>query len=180
MNYIKDTGIITDSGTFNMIVEIKKGSKDKNELVDGSFDKLERVRKIKYKYPFYYGCFPRTHAGDNDPLDCILVSNKKHRLLEIVNVEVIGVIKTIDNGEIDDKIITIPFGTTLTEEETKKIYKDVLNFLTKYKGKHSNTVVDTNVYSRDVAMHLMANACAKYVDLCTIKQITQSSLKIKI
>ncbi len=36
MNYIKDTGIITDSGTFNMIVEIKKGSKDKNELVDGS------------------------------------------------------------------------------------------------------------------------------------------------
>lgn len=50
-------------------------------------------------YPFLYGSFPQTLAGDKDPLDMILFTDKTHQLLDIVKVDVIGAVKTIDEGE---------------------------------------------------------------------------------
>ena len=49
MNYIKDIKLFNNDelNTINMIVEIEKGSKDKNELVAPNFDRVECVRKIK-------------------------------------------------------------------------------------------------------------------------------------
>ena len=100
MNYIKDIQL-KQNENFNVIIEILKGTNSKYELVDGSFDKVVEVRKVVGKYPFYYGCFPQTLAGDNDPLDMILLSNKKRHMLDIVDIVPIGVIKTIDNEVID-------------------------------------------------------------------------------
>ena len=58
MNYIKDINL-KENGTYNMIIEIPKGTKNKYELVEGTFDKVECVRKVKFRYPYYYGCFPQ-------------------------------------------------------------------------------------------------------------------------
>jgi inorganic pyrophosphatase len=58
-------------------------------------------------YPFYYGSFPRTLAGDKDPLDMILFTDKQHQPLDLVKVDIIGAVKTIDAGEQDDKIICV-------------------------------------------------------------------------
>jgi inorganic pyrophosphatase len=80
MNYIKDVALYNrDDDTVNVIVEICPGTSDKCELVEPSCDSLTCVRQVVGKYPFYYGSFPQTYAGDKDPLDMILFTNKEHK-----------------------------------------------------------------------------------------------------
>lgn len=159
MNYIKD--IKLEENTFyNMIVEIPKGTNSKYELVEPKNDHVEEVRKVIGKYPFYYGCFPRTLAGDNDPLDAILLTKRKYKSLDIVKVQLIGVIKTVDNGEIDDKILVIP-----ADELSENLYKQekkALKFLSKYKGKKANTQIDTTIYDAAEAWRIVYEAHLKY------------------
>lgn len=99
MNYIKDIPLYNDDDTTNVIVEIIEGSNDKNELAAPYFNRLECVRYVPLEYPFYYGSFPQTYAGDKDPLDMILFTDKRHKLLDLVKVDVIGAVRTIDAGE---------------------------------------------------------------------------------
>ena len=159
MNYIKDVNLRNENA-FNMIIEIEKGSKDKNELVNETFDKLERVRKVRIKYPFYYGCLPQTYAGDKDPMDVVLLSKKKRKCLDIVKIYPIGVIKTIDNGEIDDKIIAVACAETI--KHLDKLQKIACKFLKVYKGKNSNTIVDETFYDAIEAERLIIEANKVY------------------
>lgn len=143
MNYIKDIKLKEDN-SYNVIIEIVKGSKDKNELVEGTFDKVQCVRKIKYKYPYYYGCFPQTLAMDKDALDIILLTKKKYNVLDIVKVRVLGVIKTVDCNELDLKVLVIPVDESIKNIE--KLVKKAIKFLSKYKGKQADMYLDTKVY----------------------------------
>lgn len=152
MNYIKDINL----NNYNIIIEIPVGTDNKWELEDKSFDKLVLVRKVVGKYPFYYGCFPQTLAGDNDPLDMILLSNKKRYMLDIVDVIPIGVIKTIDNGEVDDKIFVIAKDETIKNLE--KLKARAIKFLHSYKGKKSNMIIDKTFYGPEVAIELIEQA----------------------
>lgn len=150
MNYINDIELFNhdELNTINMIVEIEKGSKDKNELVAPNFDKVECVRKIKYRYPFYYGCFPNTLAGDNDPADAILITKEKHKVLDIVKVQPVAIIETVDNGEEDNKIICV-------EGEVKNLVKElrkVMKFLHIYKGKKANMIINETILDVEHAM----------------------------
>lgn len=160
MNYIKDLALKNADGSYNVIIEIPKGTNSKFELTDKVFDTLKEVRKVVGRYPFYYGCFPNTHSGDNDPLDMILLSNKKRNCLDVVPVEVIGVIKTIDNGEIDDKILVIAKDEVI--KHLDKLEKKALKFLSKYKGKKSNTIIDFTIYDCEEGVRLIKEANALY------------------
>lgn len=151
MNCIKDIKL-KEKGGYNVIIEIPKGTNSKWELVDKYFNKVIEVRKVVGKYPFYYGCFPQTYAGDKDPLDMILLTKKKHKILDIVNVQPVAVIKTIDNGEVDDKVICVIPSENVN---IKKQIKNVLKFLHKYKGKNSNTIIDSKIYGIDEAIKII-------------------------
>ena len=149
MNYIKDIDLFNkdELGSVNMVIEIEKGSKLKNELISPDFDKVECVRKLKIKYPFYYGCFPQTLAGDKDPSDAILLTKKKHKTLDVVKAQPIAIIKTTDEGEEDNKIICI-------EGELKhidKLIRKVKKFLHIYKGRKANMVIDEKIYGPEEA-----------------------------
>lgn len=151
MNYIKDIKLFNEDNTINMIVEIEKGSKNKNELVAPNFDKVECVRKIKYRYPFYYGCFPNTLAGDNDPADAILITKEKHKVLDVVKVQPVAIIETIDNGEEDNKIICIEGEIKNLAKELKKVMK----FLHIYKGKKANMIINEEIKDAVEAMKIL-------------------------
>lgn len=170
MNYIKDIKL-REKDNYNVIIEIPKGTNKKYELVEPNNNKVECVRKVKGKYPFYYGCFPETLAGDKDPLDAILFTKRKYKSLDIVKVQLIGVIKTVDNGEIDDKVLVIP-----VDELSENLYKQekkTLKFLSKYKGKKSNTQIDTTIYDAVEAYRTVYEAYLKY-------QSGDSTLHLKI
>lgn len=162
MNYIKDVALFNDDETVNVIVEICPGTSDKNELVEPTFDRLSCVRKVIGEYPFYYGSFPQTYAGDKDPLDMILFTDKDHRNLDLVRVDVIGAIKTVDAGEQDDKLICVESDCKL--RNVRKHLKKAMKFLKSYKGKDADMKIEKKLASMAEAEELLKQANNAYVE----------------
>ncbi len=106
---------------FNVIIEIPRGSSNKYELdKETGLIKLDRVLYSSMYYPLDYGFLPQTHWYDGDPLDALVLTT--HALLPGVLVEVkpIGVLRLIDNGDKDEKIISIATGDPRMSK-----YKDI-------------------------------------------------------
>jgi len=163
LNYIADVAL-KNNDQFNGIVEIVKGSRDKKELDEDTFTKLNVVRKVKKRYPFYYGCFPQTLAGDGDALDLIIITRKRLNELDIIPLDICGIILTIDEGFEDDKVIAIPYGELFSEKDLKKELSRVLRFLLSYKGKYQkNTTTDKTFYDSELALKKINIAHTTYV-----------------
>lgn len=105
-------------GSVRAIVEIPTGtsakwevSKDNPKAVYWEYKNGE-PRIVDYLgYPGNYGAIPGTAlpkelGGDGDPLDVIILGQAAPRG-EIVDVRVIGVLKMLDDGEQDDKLIAV-------------------------------------------------------------------------
>jgi len=93
----------------NTIVEVSAGSINKYELITESGQlKLDRVGYSTLAYPFTYGAIPMTWDYDGDPLDVVIV-NVTEPLVpgSLVEARIIGVMKFVDGGEVDDKIIAV-------------------------------------------------------------------------
>ena len=93
----------------NVIVEVSAGSINKYELITESGQlKLDRVGYSSLVYPFTYGAIPQTWDLDNDPLDVEIV-NVTEPLVpgSLVEARIIGAMKFVDGGEVDDKIIAV-------------------------------------------------------------------------
>lgn len=96
-------------GVVNTIVEVSSGSVNKYELITESGQlKLDRVGYSTLAYPFTYGAIPQTLDLDNDPLDIEIV-NITEALVpgSLVEARIIGAMKFVDTGEVDDKIIAV-------------------------------------------------------------------------
>lgn len=93
----------------NSIIEINAGSINKYEIITETGQlKLDRVGYSSLAYPFVYGAIPMTWDLDGDPLDIEIV-NVTEPLVpgSLVEARIIGVMKFIDGGEVDDKIIAV-------------------------------------------------------------------------
>jgi len=98
----------TAAESFNVVIEIPKGSKVKYEL-----DKptgLLRVDRILYSsviYPANYGFLPRSYCADGDPLDVLVLGNEPVQPLSMMLARAIGMMKMADEGADDTKIIAV-------------------------------------------------------------------------
>ncbi len=59
-------------------------------------------------YPANYGSITSTLAGDGDPLDALIYTREPIIPGAIIKVRPIGVLKMIDGGDQDDKIVAVP------------------------------------------------------------------------
>ena len=93
----------------NVIIEVSAGSINKYEMITESGQlKLDRVGYSSLSYPFTYGAIPQTWDYDGDPLDVEIVNITEPLIPgSLVEARVIGVMKFIDGGEVDDKIIAV-------------------------------------------------------------------------
>ncbi len=93
----------------NTIVEVSSGSINKYEIITESGQlKLDRVGYSSLAYPFTYGAIPQTWDLDNDPLDIEVVGITEPLIAGCVaEIRIIGAMKFIDGGEVDDKIIGV-------------------------------------------------------------------------
>ena len=93
----------------NAIIEVSAGSINKYELITESGQlKLDRVGYSSLSYPFTYGAIPMTWDYDGDPLDVEIVNITEPLVPgSLVEARIIGVMKFIDGGEVDDKIIAV-------------------------------------------------------------------------
>jgi len=109
----------------NFVVEIPAGTNAKWQ-VDKVTGKLEwerkdgRPRVVQYlAYPGNYGMIPSTSlpyevGGDGDPLDVLLLGPALERG-SIVHARPIGVLRLLDDGERDDKILAVQTQGPLSE-----------------------------------------------------------------
>src|SRR6478672_7704361 len=104
-----DVDLTADApNTVPAIIEVPKGSKTKYELDKASgLIKVDRVLFSSVHYPANYGFIPRTYCDDNDPLDILVLGQEPVVPLAIMMAKPIGVMKMVDQGQADDKIIAV-------------------------------------------------------------------------
>lgn len=94
--------------TVTAIIEIPIGSRAKYELdKETGMLKLDRVLYSSVYYPANYGFIPRTYCDDKDPLDILVLSQITMHPMSLVNAKIIGVMRMLDQGEADDKLIAV-------------------------------------------------------------------------
>ncbi|MDD3607510.1 MAG: inorganic diphosphatase [Candidatus Moranbacteria bacterium] len=94
---------------FNVVIEIPKGSKNKYEIDKKTgLIKLDRAMKTGQDYIFDYGFAPQTYWEDGDALDVIVLSTFPLHPGILVVVRPIAVMRMIDGGDSDDKVIAVP------------------------------------------------------------------------
>lgn len=92
----------------NAIIEIPRGSRAKYEIdKESGLIKLDRVIYASMYYPLNYGFIPQTLGEDKDPLDIVVLTQVSVVPRCLIPSKVIGVMRMIDRGEADDKIIAV-------------------------------------------------------------------------
>jgi inorganic pyrophosphatase len=149
----------------NGIIEIPKGNRAKYELdKDSGMLKLDRVLFSSVYYPANYGFIPRTYCDDNDPLDILILSQIDIVPMCIVSAKVIGVMRMIDGGEADDKIIAVAEGDTSVNhindisELPSHFISELKSFFEDYKKLENKEVVVEQFQSREVAGQILIQA----------------------
>ncbi len=90
------------------IIEIPKNCRAKYELdKESGMLLLDRVLYSSINYPANYGFIPQTFCDDGDPLDILVVSQIDIVPMCLVEATVLGVMRMLDGGEMDDKIIAV-------------------------------------------------------------------------
>ena len=98
--------------TYRALIEIPAGTRQKWEVAHKSGQlewefKNGKPREVKFLgYPGNYGFIPQTLSGDGDALDIIVLSESVTRG-DVLNVRVIGMLKLLDKGEKDYKVIAV-------------------------------------------------------------------------
>ena len=98
-----------DAGIINVVNEIPASSNHKIEWNRhlGAFQ-LDRVEPAIFAKPTNYGFIPQTLDEDGDELDVLLVTEQPLATGIFLEARVIGVMKFVDDGEVDDKIVCVP------------------------------------------------------------------------
>ena len=108
---------------FDIIIEVSYRSNLKYEVdKDSNLLRLDRVLHTSMMYPGNYGYFPRTLAGDGDPLDVLLLSEYKLLPGIIVSSRIIGGLVTEDEKGMDEKILAVPV------DSIDKTYSNINNY----------------------------------------------------
>lgn len=144
--------------TLRVLIEIPKGSNHKYEYNPLGYLTIVRDLDPKYRYPVNYGSVPMTLAGDNDPIDALVFSDEPICAGTIVNCEVVGVIKTVDNGEQDDKILAVPY---YDHSPSVDLYK-IVKFLKEYKFPYQSGTEIKEVLGRKEAIALIEEAAENF------------------
>jgi inorganic pyrophosphatase len=154
------------------IVENNARSLNKYELITETGQlKLDRVGYSPLAYPFAYGAIPMTWDEDNDPLD-VVIANVTEQFVpgSLMEVRVIGLMKFIDNGEVDDKIIGVASDDRrndhiTTVEDLGEYFKtETKYFWEKYKElKKPGTGVVKEFFGADEAVKVI-NECKERYD----------------
>ncbi len=154
---------------FIAVIEIPKGSKKKYELDKASgYLILDRVLYTSTHYPANYGFIPKTFAEDGDPLDCLVISSEELDPLVMVRCYPIGVIKMLDNGKMDEKIISIPFADPTYNsyhnitELPSHIFEEIRHFFSVYKTLEGKTTIVDEVQGREEAIKIIEKSINLY------------------
>lgn len=153
----------------NAIIEISKDSKIKYELdKESGMLVLDRMLYSAVHYPASYGFIPQSYCDDKDPLDVLVICEEPILPMTLVKVIPIGVMKMIDGGEGDDKIIAV-----LADDPEYKHVRDIKDlsphlvkkieqFFKEYKNLENKTVEVNGFFDATVAKQIVKESIDLY------------------
>ena len=96
-------------GELNVVIEIPTGSNHKIEWDrEHACFMLDRVEPMAFAKPCNYGFIPQTIDEDGDELDVLMITDQPLTTGIWMKAKILGVMKFVDGGEVDDKIICVP------------------------------------------------------------------------
>ena len=140
--------------TYTAIIEIPAGTNKKFEY-NYQTNKFEceiingKERTIDYlPYPGNYGYILDTYmdpklGGDGDALDVLVISETLTQGTEI-NIKPVAILKLLDDGEEDHKIIAVPSKSVLTfmnDSVPKSVQQIITSWFCNYKGANKMTFI---------------------------------------
>jgi inorganic pyrophosphatase len=153
----------------NGIIEIPKGTRAKYELdKDSGLLKLDRVLFSSMYYPANYGFIPQSYCDDKDPLDILIISQIDVVPMCIVPAKIIGVMRMLDNGEADDKIIAVSAGDPSVNhindisELPQHFISELRNFFEDYKKLEKKTVKVEDFLGKETALEILNESFELY------------------
>ena len=109
---------------YKVLIEIPKGT------VNNKFEYNHQTKTMMLDFvfknlvwPFNYGEVVGTLGGDGDALDALVFSTNPLAQSSLVNCIPFGIVKQLDRGEEDHKLMFVPVGDALAEK-----YKDISDF----------------------------------------------------
>ncbi len=154
---------------FMAVIEIAKGSKNKYELdKETGLLMLDRILYTSTHYPANYGFIPRTYGDDKDPLDVLVICAESVKPFTLVRAYPIGVIKMLDNGAHDEKIIAIPFGDPNynmykeIEDLPQHVFQEMTHFFSVYKNLEGKDTKVESINGRAEAIEVINAAIENY------------------
>ncbi|MDO5614416.1 MAG: inorganic diphosphatase [Paracoccus sp. (in: a-proteobacteria)] len=172
---------LNEDGTIKAVIEIPTGTSAKWEMSKEDPKAIywelrnDAPRIVNYLgYPGNYGAIPGTDlpqelGGDGDPLDVLVLGQAVPRG-EVVNVRLIGVMKMLDDGEQDDKLIAVltensPFAgiesLAQMDAEFPGVTQIVELWLSNYKGPNGG-MESQGFAEADEARRVLEQAVAQY------------------
>lgn len=153
----------------NGIIEIPKNTRAKYELdKETGMLKMDRVIYSSMYYPANYGFIPQTYCDDNDPLDILVLSQIEVVPMCLIEARVIGVMRMLDGGELDDKIIAVAVSDMSVNhisnlsELPQHFFNELRNFFEDYKKLENKTVEVEDFQDADVAQEIVRKSIEDY------------------
>ena len=154
---------------FSALIEIPKGSNCKYELdKESGILRLDRILHTSTHYPQNYGFIPRTYADDGDPLDVLVIGMEPIYPMTLIEVYPIGVMRMIDGGKLDDKIIAVAVSDPnynnikSIDELPAHVFDEIMHFFTVYKQLENKQTAVRELFGPDEAKNIIAEAIAGY------------------
>lgn len=156
-------------GKFDAVIEIPKGSKAKYELDKSTgMLRLDRILFTSTVYPANYGFIPKTLADDGDALDVLVLSGEPILPMTLVSCAPIGVIKMVDGGEADEKIIAVCLGDPAYKNYTaladlpRHVLDEMMHFFSVYKSLENKITAVEQLLPAAEAEKTIARCLAAY------------------
>lgn len=156
----------------NAIIEIPKGSRVKYEVDKTTgLIKMDRVIFSAMHYPVNYGFIPQTYGMDKDPLDILVLTHSPVVPLCLIEATVIGVMRMIDHGDADDKIIAVASNDVSVNhikdigQLPKHFFDEIRNFFEEYKKLENKEVVIDSFLDKEDAERIILEDVQRYKDV---------------
>lgn len=151
------------------VIEIPQGSRAKYEIdKESGLLKLDRIIYSSFYYPCNYGFIPQTYGDDKDPLDILVITSLPVQAMCLMEAKVIGVMRMIDSGDADDKIIAVAANDPSMnyynniEELPKHFFDELRHFFEEYKRLENKSVVVNEFQDKATALKIIQDAVAFY------------------
>ncbi|MBV6633071.1 MAG: inorganic diphosphatase [Alphaproteobacteria bacterium] len=86
---------------------------------------VDRILGTSMHYPVNYGFIPNTLSGDGDPVDVMVVCDIPINSGAFIKARPVGVMKMVDDGGEDEKILAVPANSVSPIFSQYKTYKDL-------------------------------------------------------